>query len=130
MVPCPFSWSHKKPSCHSKTKTKKHQRPHCGDYRYCSRRLPGVCLSHRSKRSGQKRKVSTAVEEVTRSKDLMKSQSLKLLEVICSWRNKSATAAVSDKNSISTWRGFQKKPFLALRERFACPITLPPYVTA
>jgi len=74
-----------------------------------------VSVSSYSKRSGQKQKLSTGVEEVTRFKDLKKPQSLKLTEVICSWRNKSATAVVSDKISISTWSGFQKKPFLSLR---------------
>lgn len=80
---------------------------------YCSSRLTGVSLSlsSHSKRSGQKQEVSTGVEEVTRSKDLMKSQSLKLDEVICSWRNKSATAAVSEKIPSVPGGDSRKSPF-------------------
>lgn len=45
-----------------------------------------VSLSSRNKNSAQKDVVSRGEEEVTVSKDLMKSQSLKLAEVICFWK--------------------------------------------
>ena len=116
VIPCPFTWSHGKSSYRSSHNVKKHWRPHCDDYPVLQHQANwSVSVSSYSKRSGQKQKLSTGVEEVTRFKDLKKPQSLKLTEVICSWRNKSATAVVSDKISISTWSGFQKKPFLSLR---------------
>lgn len=56
----------------------------CAHIAAAAGRLEGVSLKPQQKQEIEE--ISRGEEEMTKSKDLMKSQSLKLAEVICFWR--------------------------------------------